>query len=330
MSPSTSRTKLSSTAPPGKDSVPQQIPPDVHDIGSVLAASLQTRWVTFAQEVERSRHSLSQRHIHDLRVASRRLRATLEIVESVHPVKSIARLRKSLKRHMRPLGLLRDLQLLRRNTRDMLAEFPHLKAFDIDLRKREQTILKRARRELSSIALEEHAQTIDRIQSEVRSLITGATVSRAATTIALGALSTAYLGACLLKSGATSGQIPRIHQFRISFKRLRYMIEALRPILLPLPESLFTRMNAYQTRMGMIQDHEVLVTSIAEWERHQKRRIDVEMRAACRTQLADQEEKLKEALLSAVEEFDEFWEMVRPRIDDNDEHGALSRPARNR
>jgi CHAD domain-containing protein len=53
-----------------------------------------------------------------------------------------------------------------------------------------------------------------------------------------------------------------IHQFRLSFKKFRYTLEALRPLLPSITEGHLKAMNEYQQKMGDIQDLEVLRSMI--------------------------------------------------------------------
>jgi len=264
-----------------------------------------------------------------MRVATRRLRSTLDIIETLIPGKPIAKLRKRLKRHMRPFGTHRDLQLQRRTVRALLAQFPFLRDFDTELKARELSTAKRLEHELAGIALEAYEKNVDEIQIQIRSLIAGPAISRAAEAVVRGVLANAYLQAAALKRSAMSGRIPLIHRFRISFKRLRYMIESLRPILPPVPETFFTAMNTYQTRMGVIQDHEVLVNALVAWSKRHKS-LDAAQREACMIHLEQRGEELKSAFLSAASEFDRFWEALQPQQRRNGQHEIVSPSTRDR
>jgi CHAD domain-containing protein len=52
-----------------------------------------------------------------------------------------------------------------------------------------------------------------------------------------------------------------IHRARVAFKRFRYMCELLSPILPGATKPVLDRMRDYQTRMGEIQDNEVLLAA---------------------------------------------------------------------
>ena len=51
--------------------------------------------------------------------------------------------------------------------------------------------------------------------------------------------------------------IPSIHKLRIAFKKFRYTLEIVHPLIPNFPDVNFERMHSYQSKMGDIQDMEV-------------------------------------------------------------------------
>ena len=56
-----------------------------------------------------------------------------------------------------------------------------------------------------------------------------------------------------------------IHRLRIAFKKFRYMIEAIYPVLQNFPADFLKRMHEYQAAMGDIQDMEVALQELADF-----------------------------------------------------------------
>ena len=56
-----------------------------------------------------------------------------------------------------------------------------------------------------------------------------------------------------------------VHRVRIAFKKFRYMLEIIFPILPGFPEAHLKNMHSYQTVMGEIQDVEVLLQTLEEY-----------------------------------------------------------------
>ena len=312
MSRSASRSNVSSPAAQHVPPVPPVDPLHGVDIGSVLAVALDDRWLVFSAAVTQSRHAISKKQIHDLRVATRRLLANLNIVESLLSGKSLPKLHRRLKRHLRPFGLLRDLQLQRSTLRELVVSYPSLRPYANELALREQTLVKRARRELREIELERAQQEIDQFREQLIAMLSDPAMGRAAVAVVMGSLAKAYLQASALKNAAMSGRTPSIHRFRISFKRFRYMVEALQPLLPGVPVTMFPAMNAYQTRMGAIQDQEVLMESLFDWSQRHKRMVAAVL-APCRTALERTHKELVASFLASAIEFEGFWQALQSR-----------------
>ena len=56
-----------------------------------------------------------------------------------------------------------------------------------------------------------------------------------------------------------------IHRVRIAFKKFRYTLEIIHPLLPGFPETQFKNMHNYQTAMGEIQDVEVLLQTLDDF-----------------------------------------------------------------
>jgi CHAD domain-containing protein len=57
-----------------------------------------------------------------------------------------------------------------------------------------------------------------------------------------------------------------IHRVRVAFKKFRYMVEIVHPMLEGYPEANLKRMNRYQTLMGEIQDAEVFLKALTDFD----------------------------------------------------------------
>ena len=303
-----SRNKTSPRTSLQEGSVQPDLPPATHDIGTTLADSLHDRWQEFSSCVTETRHAITKKRIHDLRVATRRLLAFLDIAATLLPGKTIPRLRRRLKRHLRPFGLLRDVQLQGNTVRELVAQFPFLDPLRKELSLHARTMMKGAGRELRKIDAAAYETIISQIQLQLQSLVADPIMGHAAVSVVLGSLAQGYLEASVLKGAAMSGQSARIHRFRISFKRFRYMVEALQPFLPPLREDFFKSMNDYQTRMGAIQDLEVLMESLREWNRRHKR-IGVQF-LPLKEEMERKHKELITLFLASANEFERFWETI--------------------
>src|SRR5262245_50026293 len=66
--------------------------------------SLHDRWRSFRAELKRCRKKYSEEAVHDLRVATRRLISTLELVRRMHPDANLRQARRGLKRLLDMFG----------------------------------------------------------------------------------------------------------------------------------------------------------------------------------------------------------------------------------
>ncbi len=105
------------------------------------------------------------------------------------------------------------------------------------------------------------------------------------------------------------GQPATIHRLRIAFKKFRYMIEAIYPILQnPAPDYL-KKLQDYQAAMGDIQDMEVALHELADFEELALASYDPEPARAYYT------ERHIIALYSYIENKDKIITFWRPAPD---------------
>ena len=281
------------------------------DIGGVLLRSLADRWQVFAGQAARSRRRPSERAIHDLRVSTRRLIATLEIVRTLLPGDSPSRIRRQLKRHLKAFSDLRDLQVQMISVRRLCTRFPALRPFAHLLLGREKLLLKHARQEIRGMRMQTMERALASVENQLEIPLADPLMRDASHTIAIGALGRTYWRAATLRAGAMSGKTSRIHRFRIAFKRFRYAVEALQPLLLGVDRRMLKAMNGYQTRMGNVQDIAVLIASVNAFARRHGRSAPVQF-LRLKEHLMARRKSLIEEFITAADELDSFWHRLSP------------------
>jgi len=218
--------------------------------------SLERRWARAVREAERCRRALSEDGVHDLRVAIRRLIATLDLVAVVLDDPGPRGLRRNLRKSLATLGALRDVQVQLLLLGPVAARHPSIEPLQTVLKVRERRLITRVKGRLASTTPETDAATLRRAAVKVPAAfrVRGAAVFAAATL--------AFARAVLCRETADPAQPDTIHRLRIAFKKFRYAAEALQPLLPGITKEMLHAMDAYQTRMGAIQDLEVLAESI--------------------------------------------------------------------
>ena len=81
-----------------------------------------------------------------------------------------------------------------------------------------------------------------------------------------GALAAAFTRVVRRRQGINGTDPVTVHRMRVAFKRFRYSLEILTPLLPWMTAGTRSRLNAYQTAMGKIQDTVVLLEGIAAYE----------------------------------------------------------------
>ena len=235
-----------------------------------LAAHLSGRVEQRLQTLSKSlRDSYTERSIdtvHDLRVASRRLRAFVLVFRDVLSEKAQARLEKDLKRVARAVGALRDLDVL-----VGLAE-GRVAAADSELERAAiEHLLEHLERRRGKVAAAAEAQLKDvdlgslsrRVRRAARDVIAGLSPPDAQRAHARSLLERQILDAAQLP-GEGVEPAAQLHRLRIDIKKIRYALELFEPLLGKHFEVLYERATALQELLGTHHDLTVLRELVAK------------------------------------------------------------------
>ena len=228
---------------------------------NVLSVSLDERWKKYRAEIRTCRDEFSEEAVHDLRVATRRLLAAMDVLRSLDPHPRVQKVRRALKDQLDSLDDLRDTQVMLVEVSESMADFPDLKPFEEHLLKREKKLLRKARKEIKSLAISGLGKRIEKSRESLEENVQGEDLT--ARLLSVG--DQAYARA-MQAFGQIDAAVPAsIHQFRIAFRKFRYTVEIVHPILENYPEEYLQQMHDYQSRMGDIQDAEVFLGALAEF-----------------------------------------------------------------
>lgn len=213
--------------------------------------------------------------IHDLRVSIRRLLAFLDLAEAHVTIRKMARARKRLKQNLKRLNPLRDAQVMAQTLARSGELFGEEDPFrGMILAEREHLFSATAEQ------LQQHNKPL--IREKARRRVVAALEEMELQEVAPDHFSPADVafGACLRRYAQLDAAKPAsVHRLRIAFKRFRYTIEVLSP-LLPMPvgvksdkamqkfnQQYFQHLHTYQQLMGDLQDAEVLRARYAHFIR---------------------------------------------------------------
>jgi len=228
---------------------------------SLLVETLEQRWKTYRSELKRCQKEPSEEAIHDLRVATRRLLALMDMLRVISPHPRLQKLRRIFKSQLDSLDDLRDTQVMLVEVSDSIGNLPELAPFQEYLSKREKRLLKSTAKAIKTFKISNIRQRLDSTRKTLLKLDTksGPQLSL------LQIVDDAYEAAMRRFRRIEPTQAATIHRARIAFKKFRYTLEIVHSLATNLPEKNLKQMHEYQGLMGDIQDLEVILSIFDEF-----------------------------------------------------------------
>jgi CHAD domain-containing protein len=274
-----------------------------------MLSALRDRWRTFRMVLKRCQKQYSEEAVHDLRVATRRLISTLDLVGSILPDADLRKTRRALKKQLDMFGPLRDVQVQLLTIDKMLPSFPELREFDNFLVKRERKLMQRLGIELQRVKAGKIRKGIAVATRQLEALLDTPTVQQERWIDAIQAVETTFTRVVERQQGIDPTDSATIHRLRVAFKKFRYMVEALAPMLDLVSRKQLKAMNAFQGSMGDIQDADILLTSV--WTFAHKRGPESQAALAhALEELSRRRTGLIETFLGSADTPFTFWKAV--------------------
>lgn len=269
-----------------------------------LEKTLKAQGRTCRKGLKACQERFSTESVHEFRIATRRLLAMLELLAGLISPARVKTIRDGLKEHLDNFDDLRDTQVQIGIVARMTRRFAAAPPFHAWLRSREKRFARKARKEIRRLRSHRIQRMLDdardRLQKRQKRL-----GSEAAAAVLLLALDDAFARACHLRSLVDPRHIPTIHRARVAFKRFRYMVETVAPNLPGVSPRLLAALRRYQTRMGDIQDTEVLLHGLHEFLR--KADFDPASALALRHEILHRRTRLITAYLRTADQLLRFW-----------------------
>ncbi len=223
---------------------------------------LSSSWGEFRESFKRCRTKFSESSVHQLRVESRRLQALLGLLETLVGQEPIAPAHRRVKKVLRRFARLRDTQVLRLQVEQKLRTYPEAKVFRNALREREQRLIRKVGGRIRRVRLGEIKAGIAAADREGRRVLAEEGRQAQHWKELLGVLGQTVARVVFLRERCRTDDVQTIHRLRIGFKRFRYTIELLQPVLPGVTKSEIHKLRAVQNRLGAIQDADVLLAAI--------------------------------------------------------------------
>ncbi len=228
---------------------------------TILLTALAERWGKYREELKRCKEEFSEEAVHDLRVATRRLVAVMNMLRILDPHPRVQKVRRALKQQLDSLDELRDTQVMLAEVYESISNFPELKPFGEYLLAREKKLLRHARKEIKALHIAELKKRIEKSQESLDEKLK----EKGWTANLLSVVDQAYARARQAYGEIDARKPATIHRFRVTFKKFRYMVEIVHPILKDVPEEYLKQLHDYQSHMGDIQDAAVLLNMLTEY-----------------------------------------------------------------
>lgn len=230
-------------------------------MNELILIALNERYEKYLAERQRCLDAFSEDAIHDLRVAIRRILALVELLRAIDPAPRLEKLRRAFKTRLDSFDELRDTQVMLAEITSQREALPELAAIGAFLQKREKKLLKAAEKAVRGTKNKAVERRIEKIRAGLAVKSQGDDL----TASLLAAVDQVCLTVNKRKGRVDPAQPPTIHRVRIAFKKFRYMLEIIHPMLPGFPPKLLKKMQNYQTAMGEIQDVEVLLRTLEEF-----------------------------------------------------------------
>ncbi len=232
------------------------------ELGAILGRSLLERWGVFSVQVERSRRRCTAGSVHDLRVAARRLVAVIDISLLLLDDAGLQKARRLLKKFLKAFSELRDVHVLLLTSQRLVSRFPLLKSYRTVLLLRSERLMKTAAKQIIALNTAALEQVMAAAEVGLLSLFKEPLLQAVGRSAVCGQMAAAFARVIELRSRVNPTDTRTIHRVRVAFKKFRYTVEVLVPVLEGASRSFLKSMNAYQVKLGALQDLEVLIASI--------------------------------------------------------------------
>ena len=223
--------------------------------------TLDAHWDDYPQRFDAARQQITEETIHDLRVAARRLQARLRILQSLESRPRARKLWRLLRRQLDQLDDLHDTQVMLQEATERAQTLPQLTRFRDYLEGKSVALALTAQEEVLASKPSGIKERVQRLRKLARKHAQDEDLPGRM----LQAVDAAHAKTMRAFSQLDATDASTIHHVRISFKKFRYMVEAVRPLLPDYPEAYLARMHDYQESMGKVHDTVVFLDALKEF-----------------------------------------------------------------
>lgn len=260
----------------------------------------------FVRQMRRGKRYCTEPAIHDLRVATRRLIAMLDILVPLLPDGRMRTVRRRLKKLLKSFNALRDVHVQRIAARETIRQYPVLRYYRSALIAAERRLVREGARSIAGYAIDSLSREIAGIQSELQNLFAVPGMNAAGEWLVRGVAGGTYRRIVQCRWEAVPSNVRSLHTLRVAFKKFRYTVEVLQQLMSWVGKDTLKAMNAYQTAMGEIQDAEVLLAGVREFARSASVALPISW-VPVTQELAHRRSEKIEQFMKQADRLYEFW-----------------------
>ena len=221
---------------------------------------LHLRWRKYRRALKDCRRQCSEVSVHRLRVASRRLLASLAVACALVRDGSAAEAaQRALKKQLSGLGPLRDTQVQVLLLNQYRKRFPEVEEIRQIAIRREQELILAAAKMFKRRRTGELRKLVEAQSEMLREQLKTASARRRGHAALARALREAFARVEDRLEQIDESHPATVHRTRVALKKFRYVAEAMRPLLREFRARDFVQLRFWQSKMGRIQDFGVLL-----------------------------------------------------------------------
>jgi CHAD domain-containing protein len=263
-----------------------------------LLSSFNVLWNRFSRSCKKTHAKVSPKSLHDLRVCTRRLIATVELIGELSDAPELARAQRRFKKVLKWTSPLRDVHVELDSLSDIRGV--ELRAFKRSLERREKQEVSGVQKELKPSGLRRLVRLVKDIRSELgrkHGKVDPGTIKQSVERI-IRLRQNEFLRA---RRHLKPSDEDTLHEMRIALKKLRYSVEAAEPILGNAISERAKDMKTLQQLMGDTRDTAILRAELEEWATKKGRK---KMIASALDQLERRRIRLEKRITKHLPAFD--------------------------
>jgi len=263
--------------------------------------SFDKTWTAFSKAWKKSRANASEESIHDLRVSVRRLIATLELTRTLSRHAELQKLQRSLRKILKGMGPLRDIQVQLENISKMAQAGPILE-FKRSLERRERRQIGAIRRDLKRDTKRQLSKSVKDVNAEYVRLHEALGDKKIHDSIekVIARRRDDFLKA---RNRFKPSDGETLHRMRIALKKLRYSVEAAEPVLGYSAREHLRNMHALQQLLGYARDAELLEARLEKWAAKRGNKIAL---VPALERIKEERQKLMEQIVKSVDSLEDI------------------------